>query len=427
MNADEHMTSPVPRTINMPWWRVAMMNSIFNLSLPVFIQGQQLAAASTAWTFFAGLSAGGLLLGVIGAVTGAIGSMTRLSSYMLTRIAFGARGSVLVNVSLAISLLGWFGVNIDLFSEATRYLLGAYHLYQGPAWPIQMAGGALMTATTVIGLKAIDNLALAISPLLLVVAVMMLAAVLHVGSLQAVLARAPATGMSLGDNMSAIVGGSAIGAVIMPDLTRFVRHWRGTALIAFFTFVVSATAIAAIGGLAGLATGQSDMLKLMIGVGLGAGAFVTVIGGSWIPNALNLYSAVLSLSSSAPRLRRGYATLACGVGGTIAAFFNILDHFITFLFYLAILFVPVAGILAADVFVVRPGAYRGDDAVQRAAPYQWCALAAWALGAAVAVAGSRGVLTLTHIAAVDAILVAGLARCVLGWMVDGELRTKPAQ
>ncbi len=418
MDADEYMTSPVPAATNIPWWRVAMMNSIFNLSLPIFIQGQQLAATSTARTFIIGLVAGGVVLGIIGAVTGAIGSMTRLSSYMLSRIAFGTHGAILVNVSVALSLLGWFGVNINLFSDAIRQLLSAYHFYEGPAWPIELFGGALMTATTAIGLKAIDRLALAITPLLLVVAAMMLNSVLHIGSLHTVLERAPASGLSLGDTLSAIVGGSAIGAVIMPDLTRFVRHWSGTMLVSVFTYVVSASVITLIGGLAGLATGQSDMLRLMIGIGLGGAAFVTVIGGSWIPNALNLYSAVLSISTSAPRLKRSLSTLLCGVGGTIAAFFNILDHFITFLFYLAIVFVPVAGVVAADFFVVRPSIYRGPEAAQAAGMYQWSALAAWAIGAVVAIAGSDGLLSLTHIAAIDAIFVAAVARVLFGLTFD---------
>lgn len=421
MDADEYMTSPVPAAINIPWWRVAMMNSIFILSLPTFILGQQLAAAATARTFILGLLVAGLVLGIIGAFTGAIGSMTRLSSYMLSRIAFGTRGAILVNVSVALSLLGWFGVNINLFSDAIRQLLSAYHFYEGPAWPIELFGGALMTATTVIGLKAIDRLALAISPLLLVVAAMMLNSVLHIGSLHTVLERAPASGLSVGDTLSAIVGGSAIGAVIMPDLTRFVRHWSGTLLVSVFTYVVSASTITLIGGLAGLATGQSDMLRLMIGIGLGGAAFVTVIGGSWIPNALNLYSAVLSISTSAPRLKRSLTTLLCGVGGTIAAFCNILDHFITFLFYLAIVFVPVAGVVSADFFIVRPDAYRDAEVSAAPALIRWPALVAWVVGAAVAVAGAHGLLHMTNIAAVDAILVAAATHVLLSRLFDRAL------
>lgn len=428
MDADEYMNDRVPHAVSIPWWRVALMNSVFSLTLPAFISGLQLAVASPSRNFLIGLAGGGVLLAVIAAVMGAIGSMTRLSSYVLTRIAFGARGAVLVNLSLAVSLLGWFGVNINLFSAAILQLLQAYHIGPVPAWPIDLAAGALMTGTTVIGLKAIDRLALLLTPVLLVVAVMMFQAVLKIGSLQAVLAHSPHAGLSVGENLSAIVGGAAIGAVITPDLTRFVRHWGGAVMSAVITYVLSASAVIAIGGLAGLATGSNDMLKVMVAVGLGGGAFVTMIGGSWIINALNLYSSVLSLSTSAPRMRRSTITLLCGLGGTVAAFFNILDHFVTFLFYLAIMFVPVAGVIAVDIFILRRDAYQAPDALERLPAFQWSAIAAWAVGAAVAVAADHGLLTLTRIAAIDSILVAALARLVLGRLFDrrGGLPRKAA-
>jgi cytosine permease len=425
--ADEYMNARVPHAVSIPWWRVALMNSIFSLTMPAFISGLQLAASSPADNFLLGLLGGGVLLAAVAGVMGAIGSMTRLSSYMLTRIAFGARGAVLVNLSLAVSLLGWFGVNINLFGVAIIQLLQAYHIGPVPAWPVELAGGVLMTWTTVIGLKAIDRLSLLLTPVLLVVAVMMFAAVLKIGSLQAVLAHCPRTGLSLGDNLSAIVGGSAVGAVITPDLARFVRHWFGSVLGAVITYVLSASAVIVIGGLAGLATGSNDMLKVMVAVGLGAGAFVTMIGGSWIINALNLYSSVLSISTSVPRMRRATITLLCGLGGTVAAFFNILDHFITFLFYLAIVFVPVAGVIVVDVFVMRPDAYHAPDALDGLAPYQWSAIAAWAIGAVVAMLASHGLLTLTRIAALDSILVAAAARLALGWAAGTAAGLRPAR
>ena len=60
------------------------------------------------------------MLTIIGCITGSIGARTRLSSYMLVRIAFGDRGASLVNLAFALSLLGWFGVNIDLFGVDTE-------------------------------------------------------------------------------------------------------------------------------------------------------------------------------------------------------------------------------------------------------------------------------------------------------------------
>ena len=152
----------------------------------------------------------------------------------------------------------------------------------------------------------------------------------------------------------------------------------------------------------------------MLYMGLGLGAFAIVFGGSWIINALNLYSAVLSVGTAAPRVRRGLVTVLCGLGGTVAAFLNILDHFLTFLFYLSIVFVPVGGIIIADFFLIRPESYRRADAmsVRRVEP---AALTAWALGAGTAILASKGYVHLSGIAAIDAMTIGAFAYLLLRW------------
>jgi cytosine permease len=139
-----------------------------------------------------------------------------------------------------------------------------------------------------------------------------------------------------------------------------------------------------------------------------------VLGGSWVLNALNLYSAGLSVEAAEPRFRREMATLACGLGGTLVAFLQILDHFLTFLFYLSIVFVPVASIIIIDFFFVRPADYLGSPgaAVKQAEP---TALLAWGAGACVAVLGSAGYLRISGIAAVDAMAVAAVVYGALRW------------
>ena len=97
--------------------------------------------------------------------------------------------------------------------------------------------------------------------------------------------------------------------------------------------------------------------------------------------------------------------------GTLAAFLNILDHFLAFLFYLSIVFVPVASIIVIDCFWLRRSDYVVGDGASRGVEPP--ALAAWAVGAAVALAGSAGLLHLTDIAALDALIVTGLLYTVL--------------
>jgi len=411
MDSDEFSTSRVPLDRSMPWWKIATINVLFSVSLPSLITGMDLANESSRTVFLSSIFVGSLILTVIGIHTSIVGCRARFSSYMLARIAFGSKGSMLLNLAFALSLVGWFGVNLNLFGDSIQRLLQAQLHYEGPAWPSELAAGLLITGTTLVGLKAINRLSVLIVPVLLLVCALLLVKSLGHESAAAILARAPATGMSFGDAVSAIVGGYIVGAVIMPDTCRFIGPTHGAVWTAVLTYFVSNAAIMIIGGLAALALHRTEMLDLMLALGLGAAAFAIVIGGSWLLNALNLYSAALSVDAALPRFSRSTTTLLCGALGTLAAFLNILDHFLTFLFYLSIVFVPVASIIVLDFFWLRRSEYLAGDGASRG--IEPTAVAAWAVGAGIALAGSAGFLRLTGVAALDALLVTGLLYAVL--------------
>lgn len=414
MESNEFSTTPVPTDRSIPWWKIALSNALFSVSLPGLIEGLDLAHAAPSGSFIYGIAVGSLILTVIGVLTSVVGSRTRLSSYMLARIAFGTYGSTVLNLTFALSLVGWFGVNINLFGDAVVKVLAALWGYHGSEWPIELIAGVLMTVTTLVGLRAINMLSAIIVPVLIAVCGLMLLSAVRHGSVTQILALAPTSGMSFGDAVSAVVGGYIVGAVIMPDTCRFIGPARGAVWTAVITYLVTGAAVPLIGGLAGLATGRVEILDLMLFMGLGAGAFAIVFGGSWLLNALNLYSAGLSVDAASPGIRRDRATLVCGLAGTLTAFLHILDHFLTFLFYLSIVFVPVASIIVLDFFFIRPADYLGaaSASVRRAEP---AALIAWATGACVAVLGSAGYLRLSGIAAVDALIVAALLYGALRW------------
>jgi cytosine permease len=414
VDSDEFSTSPVPLDRSIPWWKIALTNVLFSICLPTLITGLDLGIASPRRYFLSGIVVGSLILTFNGILTSVLGSRTRLSSYMLARIAFGTQGSTLLNLAFALSLLGWFGVNINLFGDAMARLLVALWGYTGPVWPVELVAGLLMTFTTLVGLRAINALSVIIVPVLAFVCLLMLFDSLKAGSIGDILGRAPLTGMSFGDTVSSVVGGVIVGAVVMPDTCRFIDRTRGAVWTSILTYFVTGVIVTAIGGIAALATGKVEILDLMLFMGLGAGAFAIVLGGSWILNALNLYSAALSIGVAVPRSRGEITTVVCGVAGTLLAFLQILDHFLTFLFYLSIVFVPIASIIIVDFFIIRPGAYVGA-AIESIRPVEATALIAWAAGACVAVLGSAGYLRLTGIAAVDAMLVSAVLYGALRW------------
>ena len=404
----EFATEPVPDQSTVGWFRVAAVAAMVAFSLPTFLTGLEVAVVSPPVSTLKILLAGSIILTLIGSLTGGIGTATRLSSYMLNRVAFGTRGAALVNLAFAISLLGWFGVNIDLFSSAVVRLAKDLFATEIPAWPTELFAGVVMTITTVFGFRAINILSSLLIPVLIAVTALLISGALQATPWDELAKLTVDDEISFGDGVSSVVGAVIVGAVILPDITRFIRHWRGAVYTVIFTYFFVDMVVMGAGAISSTALQDDDLLNIMITLGIGWAAFAIVILGSWVLNSLNLYSTMLSVESIAPQLNNRLLILVTGALGTIAAFLNILDHFLDFLFYLAIVFVPVAGVIAVDYLLLRRNAYH-DEREARESAIRYSAIAAWALGACVALLGSWGWLSLTGIAAVDAMLVAAVS------------------
>ena len=116
---------------------------------------------------------------------------------------------------------------------------------------------------------------------------------------------------------------------------------------------------------------------------------------------------MLSTKATFPKLNTVWLTLTLGAAGVIAALMNILGQFDVFLWYLSIIFIPVAGVLIIDRLFIRPSAYKLDtltNNIQLNTP----AFLAWAIGAIFAILADRGILpTPTGIGAMDALILSG--------------------
>ncbi len=410
--SEEFATEPVPVERRVGWLKVGVISAMVAFSLPTFVTGAEIFLATDNQSALLATLLGCALLTLIAAISGSIGARTHLSSYMLARVAFGTNGAALVNIAFAISLLGWFGVNIDLFGGAILRLLQDTAGMNVNPWLVELFAGVVMTITTIYGFKAINHLSTALVPVMIIVTVLLAVNAIELRSLGDTLAlQQPAT-ISIGDAISSVVGGVIIGAVILPDITRFIRNWSGAVYTALLSYFVVTSIVMIVGGLAADVLVNSDFLDVMLLMGLGWAAFTIIIAGSWVLNSLNLYSTVLSIEATIPKVNNTLLIICLGGLGTVAAFLNILDYFLTFLFYLAIVFVPVAGVIAVDYFFARRAAYHEHlrTAERRVSP---TALLAWAAGAAVALLGAEAIISLTGIAALDAMLVSAVSYFIL--------------
>lgn len=399
-----------------PWWRVAAVGSMVAFSLPTFITGIEVYQGLTPWQTVFALVIGSAIIFAIGTAMAGIGAETRMSSYLLTRIAFGDYGAGLVNIAFAVSLLGWFGININLFADAVSGLSIDLFGHSPPDMILVLIAAACMTGLTFAGFRAINLLATLMVPVLAAVTVILTYSALQAESLPALLSAEKETELTVGHGISAIVGAIIIGAIILPDITRFVRSWRGALGVTFLSYMIVQLLVMAAASLASGATGSGDIIEIMLQFGLGLGAFVIVITGSWVLNALNLYSTVLSIKATFPKLSQSLLILGLGIFGAGAALLNLLDMFVEFLIYLSIVFIPVAGIVISDYFIVRRRAYRIEtlDQNRKFAPIAFCA---WFIGAALSLATyEEWMAPVSGIEAIDAIVLTAITYLALSFI-----------
>lgn len=413
---DEFSTHAVPTDARVASFRVAAVASMVSFSLPTFIAGIEVSSGVGPDLALAAILGGALVIFLIGWLMGSIGARTGFNSYLLVRLAFGDAGARIVNLAFSISLLGWFGINLNLFGLAIAGLSDELFGVIPPELLVTIVASLLITVTTIIGFRAINLVSTLMIPVLAFVA---LALLVTATSQTAPVVAASQGEMSLGDGISAIVGSIVIGSIIMPDITRFLRTSGGALLTSGTSYMIAQPFVMWVAASAAMVLGTEDIISIMLTLGLGLGAFMIIIAGSWVLNALNLYSAVLGVTASFPTLSARTVTVVLGVIGVTAGLMNILDSFVTFLFYLSVVFIPVAGVIIVDHFIARPETYRVREVADNQSLNRW-GLLAWFMGAAIALAASEGFIgSVTHVAALDAMLTAAVLYWIaarLGWV-----------
>lgn len=404
---EDFSTKPVPGAQTVSATRVALIIIGISIALPGFVAGAQLGTALGFERAVLAFCAGGLILSVIASLTALVGAQTRLSTYMIVQFAFGTGGARLVNAIFAGTMIGWFGVNAALFGDAMVATVSQMYGKPG-AWPLYVAGGSvLMVLTTVFGFKSLDRLSQMAVPLLLVILVAIMGFALSHPESATLFAARPHT-MSVGLGISAVAGGSMVGAACMPDMTRYISSRRGAVGSMFVSYGLAAPIILLSAAIPSLVTGEIDFMKILLGLGLGLPALFVLVFATWTSNAANVYGAGLSLAATFRNVRSWQLTLIAGALGTGVALSGIIELFMPFLIGLGVLMTPVAAIYVADFFLVAHGNY-DVASLEHGPSIRWPGFAAWAIGscAGLLTASQHGVLTM--IPALDALLLAGVA------------------
>lgn len=412
MSADasggEYANAPLPEHLTVAGWRVALIVASFSIALPGFLNGAQIGLAIGFWpAVLVGLLAGAILC-ACGCLTAWVSVRTRLTTYLLIQRSFGMWGAALVNLVVAIVHYCWFGVNVSFFAGALVALAGQGYPLPGDFAAFVIAGSVLMTVSTIFGFRALDRLALVAVPLLAIILAVIAYVTVRRFGIEVAPSATPPVDLSFGIALSALVGGNMLTVAAMPDLSRYIRTVKGAATSMVLSFPVATPLLIIASALPALASGETDIMRLVVMAGFGLPVLLILILSIWTINAANLYSASLSMGATFPRVPSWvYICVGGAIGGGFALW-GIIDAFVPFLIFLGILIPPIAAIYVIDAMTV----FRGADpaaSIANLPAMRWPAVAVWIGSIIVALVAERFGLTLTTVPMIDATIIAIVA------------------
>ncbi len=399
---EDFALEPVPPERTVSGFRLAMVIIGFTITLPVFIAGSKIG---TALGLAAGLRAflgGGAILGSIGAMTAYIGAQAKVSTYVITQFSFGRKGAHVVNAVIAIALLGWYGITVELFGRACQTAVNDTLSVNIPTLLLSGVGSALMIGTSMWGFRALNYLSTFAVPLMMGLLGTAVIASLRLTSWKA-LHEVRGESMDGGTAVSLVVGSFIVGAILLPDLCRYARRtWEAMAAAAISLGVVFPIVFYC-SMVPSLATGRSDLVLIMIGLGIGVPALVLLVFATWSTNSHNLYSTSLTLASLFSGTQKWKLTVIAGGAGTLMAAAGIMDNFVGFLLVLGTSIPPVAGIYAADFFFLSKQNYSPSELAGRPA-ISAVAFIAWVGASLLGYASQRNLIGITGIASCDSVI-----------------------
>lgn len=391
------------------WLYLTNVENGVTVCVPVFMFGATLGMSLSMGGLLTALALAGLCLMVLSGWSSYIGVKTRLSTALLVRQSFGLVGARVVWALLALSLFGWFGVQTELFAKAFMMMLAqlAPDTAVSPVL-VTLASGALMSVTAVMGIKGVGKLAQIAMPVLLGTMLYALYEVLAAKGLTPWLSFQPEKAMSIGVAVAAIIGGYAVGAIVMPDIKRFalnVRHSVWSAFLAlglFYPLLLLLTALCAV------LMQQPDFMALLVSLGMGSFVLVILMLAAWTTNDMNLYSASLNLAVIFPKVPRAGLTALSGAIGTLIAVFGVFEHLIPLFALIGVLTTPLLAIYSVDYL---GGAFARKELRTKtnvAALSAWGAASLFGFMTTPADQYGLGLLSFTTVSGLDSLLMAFL-------------------
>ncbi|GAA2988195.1 MULTISPECIES: cytosine permease [Streptomyces] len=353
IGSDDYSLSRVPRDQRFGFWSMLLQWLAQSGSISQFTLGATIGVGMTFGDAFLAFTLGAVILEVVIFAIGLAGMREGLATPMLTRwVGFGRNGSALVSFVIAVSLVGWFGVQNKIFGDSVSALVG------GPAWMWCVLAGIAITALVIFGFKYMANFAKIVTPLFFAMVAFSVIRTLNDHSFgDLVHSPPPGDTIPLAVAATAIAGGYMTGAIVSPEMTRYNRKGSHVFLQSASSMILSEYIVGLTGVLLGHLVKSNEVSHIVLSTSGAFGVLVVLMSTAKI-NDWNLYGSSLGVVNFfqvvfGKRVHRGAVTIVLGIAGTVLSAVGIMSHFTEFLTILGVAIPPIGGIIVAEYWVVK--------------------------------------------------------------------------
>ncbi|KHT32272.1 cytosine permease [Pectobacterium carotovorum] len=352
---DDYPVSRVPLSVRLPFLNVALVHIGMLTALDQFMLGAVLGHSMTLSQAFLAIFIGSAIFGVVTVGLGYAGMKEGMSGSLLARwCGFGRIGSVLIGLVIAVSLIGWFGVQNAVFAKALNFAMADK---LGFGWSAALSGIAL-TLLVAFGFRALRFTAKIAVPMFVIVVGYISTMTLSGHNIAELIASAPnGEAISISAGATMVVGGCIVASLITPDMTRYSQKGKHVFWMTMLSIIVGEFMVNGLAIIIARALNTADVVTIMSQAAGGIG-LIAVIFSTLRVNDINLYSSSLGIANAiegvtGKKLRYVSITLVIGVIGTLLSVAGILDRFIDFLTLLGVLFPPIIGVMLVDYYILR--------------------------------------------------------------------------
>ncbi len=304
------------------------------------------------------------------ALMGRVGTNTGLPTMVITRAAFGQKGSILPAAANTIILVGWSWIQAYMagmsFDYAVNYLTGYSNINL-----FTILTQAIVVLITIYGIRGIDTAQRFISTAMLILSFMVFYKLFTAYDVHALiqlqLTENPETTFIIAFDIVIATAFSWMSSVC--DYNRSAKSETGGMVATYLGYVLASMVAfglgAAVGGFS-LALGMEqthDPVVLLAAHGFGLIAAIVVFLSVVSTNAMALYSANMSFLNVFPKTSFWKTAIVLGIITVSGALLKerLMTHFFDFVLFIATLYIPIFAIVLADYYIVKKRRYDAED------------------------------------------------------------------